>query len=194
VSTTVHDLRAVILVEGPSDRAAVTTLAARRGRNLDAEGVEVVAMGGATGIYRHLERFGPHGADVRVAGLCDAAETRDVRRGLQRAGFGSRLTDVDLAALGFFVCVDDLEDELIRALGVGDVEAVIEAEGELASLRILQRQPAQQGRAPEQQLHRFIGSKGGRKIRYGALLAAALDLDHVPAPLDAVLDAVLDEV
>ncbi len=102
--------------------------------------------------------------------------------------------DADLAAHGFFVCVDDLEDELIRALGVDGVETVIEAEGDLASLRILQRQPAQQRRTPEQQLHRFMGSKGGRKIRYGALLAAALDLEHVPAPLDAVLDAVLPRV
>jgi len=33
-------------------------------------------------------------------------------------------------------------------------------------------------------LHRFIGTRSGRKIRYGHLLAQAVDLDRIPAPLD----------
>jgi predicted ATP-dependent endonuclease of OLD family len=37
----------VVLVEGLSDRHAVEALARRRGRDLVAEGVEVVAPGGA---------------------------------------------------------------------------------------------------------------------------------------------------
>jgi hypothetical protein len=32
-----------------------------------------------------------------------------------------------------------------------------------------------------------MGSGGGRKIRYSALLVAALDLDRVPRPLDLLL-------
>ena len=39
---------AVVLVEGMSDQAAVQTLAERAGRDLRAEGVFVVPMGGAT--------------------------------------------------------------------------------------------------------------------------------------------------
>jgi len=42
--------RAVVLVEGASDQAAVIALAARRGRTLDSEGVEVVPIGGAKNI------------------------------------------------------------------------------------------------------------------------------------------------
>ena len=55
------------------------------------------------------------------------------------------------------------------------------------SLRILQRQPAQRGRTAEEQLHRFLGTRSGRKSIYARLLVEALDLDAVPAPLDAVL-------
>jgi hypothetical protein len=32
-----------------------------------------------------------------------------------------------------------------------------------------------------------MGTRSGRKIRYGRLLVEALDLDHVPRPLDGVL-------
>jgi hypothetical protein len=66
--------RAVVLVEGMSDQAAVETLAHRRGRDLVAKNVAVVAMGGATNLGHFLERFGPSGIDVKLAGLCDAAE------------------------------------------------------------------------------------------------------------------------
>jgi hypothetical protein len=40
--------RAVILVEGWSDKAALESLALRRGRDLAAEGIGVVPMGGIT--------------------------------------------------------------------------------------------------------------------------------------------------
>ena len=36
-----------------------------------------------------------------------------------------------MESLGFYVCVADLEDELIRSLGRESVEEVIEAHGEL---------------------------------------------------------------
>jgi hypothetical protein len=32
-----------------------------------------------------------------------------------------------------------------------------------------------------------MGTRGGRKIRYAPLLVGALDLAHVPRPLDGVL-------
>jgi OLD-like protein len=178
---------AVVLVEGTSDQRAVEALAARRARNLDAEGISVVPMGGAQAIGRFLDRFGPRGLDVRLAGLCDAAEERDFQRALERAGLGSHLTRADMERLGFYVCVADLESELIRSLGAAAVEQIIEAQGDLGSFRTLQKQPAWQGRTSQEQLRRFMGSGGSRKIRYARLLVDALDLTQVPRPLDRVL-------
>jgi hypothetical protein len=181
------EVRAVVLVEGRSDRAALEALAVRRARDLPAEGVVIVPVGGATTIGRFLAHFGPHGLDLALAGLCDVGEEGAYARALQRAGLGTDLDRADLARLGFHVCEADLEDELIRALGVAAVEEVIEAAGELRSFRTLQQQPGQRGRPVEAQLRRFMGSKGGRKVRYGRLLVDALDLAAVPPPLDAVL-------
>jgi hypothetical protein len=179
--------RAVVLVEGLSDRCAVQALAERRGRVLRAERVSVVPIGGAQAIGRFLNLFGPAGLDVRLAGICDAGEEGDFRRGLERAGLGERLTRRAMERLGFFVCSDDLEDELIRALGAAAVEAVVAAQGDLGSFRTLQRQPEWRGRATAEQLRRFMGSGSGRKIRYARLLVEALDLSQVPRPLDGVL-------
>ncbi len=178
---------AVVLVEGLSDKHALEALAQRRGRNLGAEGVAIVSMGGSKNIGRCLRRFGPQGSNLRLGGLCDAAEETDLQRGLEQAGLGSQLTRNQMEALGFFVCVADLEDELIRALGVKAVEAVIAAQGELVSFRTFQKQPAWQGRTAEEQLRRFLGTHGGRKIQSAPLLVRALDLSRVPAPLDGVL-------
>jgi hypothetical protein len=79
----------MVRVEGVSDRVALYALAERHGRDLAAEGVSI---GGAQAIGRFLDELGPRGRDVRLAGLCDAAEEADFRRGLDRAGFGSNLT------------------------------------------------------------------------------------------------------
>ncbi|GAA1010718.1 hypothetical protein Aple_029960 [Acrocarpospora pleiomorpha] len=180
--------RTVLLVEGMSDRSALEVLARRRGRDLAAEGVRVVAMGGATNIGHFLDRYGPAGLDIRLAGLYDVAEEHFIQRGLQRAGLGSGLSRPQLEALGFFVCSADLEDELIRALGPERVEQIVDAEGELRSFRTLQRQPAQRGRSLYDQLRRLMGGRSGGKLRYARLMAEAIDLDRVPRPLIAVLD------
>jgi hypothetical protein len=119
--------RAVVLVEGLSDRLALEVLARRRGRDLAADGVAVIAMHGATNLGRYLGRYGPGGLNVTLAGLCDAAEEDYFRRGLRRAGIGAGAPGAAMEALGFFVCNLDLEDELIRALGTGAVERIIEA-------------------------------------------------------------------
>ena len=181
------DPRAVVLVEGTSDQIALETLAERRGRDLDAEQVAIVPIGGAQAIGGFLERFGPQGLDVRLAGLCDAGEERDFRRGLERAGLGSDLTRAEMEALGFYVCDIDLEAELIRALGADAVEHIAEAQGDLGAFRTLQKQPAWRGRPREEQLRRWMGSGGRRKIRYARLLVEALDLTEVPRPLNLVL-------
>jgi hypothetical protein len=178
---------AVVLVEGISDQVAVETLARRRGRDLDSDGISVVPIGGAQAIGRFLSRFGPQGDGVKLAGLCDAGEEHDFKRGLERAGLGTDLTRADMESLGFYVCEADLEDELIRALGAGRVEEIVEAHGDLRPLRTLQKQPAWNGRPLEQQLRRFMGSGGRRKIRYARFLVEALEPEQVPRPLDRVL-------
>ncbi len=180
----------VVLVEGLSDQSALLTLAARSGRNLSEDGVFVVPMGGATNIGHFLALFGPGGFGVQLAGLCDEAEEDAFRRGLEGAGLGSGLTRGGLARLGFYVCVADLEDELIRILGAAAVEQLIEAEGEGGPFRTFCRQPAQRGRARTQQLRRFLGTRSGRKIRYGQVLAGALDPGRVPDPLSGALSHV----
>ena len=88
---------------------------------------------------------------------------------------------------GFYQCSADLEDELIRALGVAAVEAVIEAAGEARSLQLLAGMPAQRDWTREAVLRRFIGARSGRKARYAALLADALEPGQEPEPLAAVL-------
>jgi hypothetical protein len=178
----------VVLVEGISDQRAVEALAERRGRNLEAERVSVVPIGGAQAIGRYLEELGPRGLNIRLAGLCDAGEAADFRRGLERAGLGSNLTRADMEQLGFYVCVADLEDELVRSVGTAGVEQVIAAEGELGAFRTFQKQPAKRELTYEEQLWRFMWN---RKARYATLLVNALDLTRVPRPLDGVLSAAL---
>ncbi|MET8684458.1 TOPRIM nucleotidyl transferase/hydrolase domain-containing protein [Streptomyces sp. NPDC004732] len=174
-------LRTAVLLEGPSDLAAVDALAALRGRDLAAEGVCVVPMGGAMSVGRYAGLLGPPGLGLRLTGLCDVAEQGFYDRGLERAGAPRR---------DIHVCAADLEDELIRALGTARVEEIVRDEGDLRAWQTLQRQPAHQGRPRHQQLRRFLGTKKGRKIRYGRLLTEALAPGEVPAPLDGLFASV----
>jgi hypothetical protein len=177
-------LRSVVLVEGPSDGAAVRAFARRQGHDLNAEGVSIVTMGGYGNLGRFLERYGPSGLGVRLAGLYDAPEERHFRRGLARADFGSVHTRADLEALGFYPCDINLEDELTRALGPAGMEELFEAQGELSAFRTYQKQPAHREDRIEAQLRGFLWN---RKLEYGALIVNALDLDRIPRPLAGVL-------
>lgn len=183
--------RAVVLVEGISDQIAVETAAALQGRRLDDERVVVVPIGGAHAIARFLATLGPAGAGLRLAGLCDAREEVVVRRALVAAQVGSPRTRADMERLGFHVCVDDLEDELVGAVGTAGVERVFDSEGDLGSFRSLQSQPAWRGRGAQAQMRRFLGSGSRRKLRYARLLVeAATARAALPRPLEALLDGV----
>ncbi|MFL6153457.1 MAG: TOPRIM nucleotidyl transferase/hydrolase domain-containing protein [Ornithinibacter sp.] len=179
--------RCVVLVEGNSDRVALHTLAQCLGRDLDAEGVDVVAMGGITNTRAFATRYGPNGLDLVVAGLYDIGEQAVLRRGLVAAGFGDPLEPHALERLGFYACSGDLEDELLRALGTEAVEAVIAAAGEAQSLRLLANMPAQRGWPRRAVLRRFLGSRSGRKARYADLFVRALAPGQLPEPLAALL-------
>jgi hypothetical protein len=187
----VDNAQTVVLVEGLSDQIALETAALGRGRDLKADRVVIVPIGGAHAIGRFLTRFGPVGARMRLAGLCDQREEEIFRRGLVATQAGSPRTRTEMEQLGFYVCVDDLEDELIGAVGAAGVEALFDSQGDLGSLRSLQRQPAWRDQQPEAQLRRFLGSGARRKLRYARLLVeAAVDRDALPRPLDALLTAV----
>jgi hypothetical protein len=173
----------LVLVEGISDQIAVETAAAARGRDLDADGVVVVPIGGTHAIGRFVGSPGfAGGRPARLAGLCDLREEGLFRRGLAAAPTGP---------LGVFVCVDDLEDELIRAVGTAGVEALFDSQGDLGSLRSMQRQPAWRDQPVQAQLRRFLGAGARRKLRYASLLVeAAVARDALPGPLDGLLAAV----
>jgi hypothetical protein len=165
--------RAVVLVEGVSDQIAVETLAARHGRDLAAEGVVVLPVGGAHGVRRHVQQL----PDLRILALCDVGEAHVVRRALAEADRG----DV-------FVCDKDLEDELIRAAGTDRVKEVFAAHGDLTAFHTIQRQPAWRGRDEAAQMRRFLAAGARRKLRYARLLT--LNLDQIPPTLTALLAAI----
>lgn len=175
---------AVVLVEGVSDKVVLETLAWRRGRDLAAEGVSVLAVGGAQAIGGFLNDYGPRGSNLVRAGLCDAGEERHLRRALERAGFGLELGRAEMERLGFYVCERDLEDELVRCLGAAVVEETLAEHGKLGSFRTYQKQPTHRARTTEEQLRGFLTNW---KIRLAAPLVEALDLSRVPRPLDRVL-------
>lgn len=172
-------LSAVVLVEGTSDQVALETLAERRSVSLVEERIEIVPIGGAQAIGRFVAHYGSEG--VALAGLYDAGEEQEFRRAVGE----------DLEAHGFFACDPDLEAELIRALGTDAVEAIAGANGDLDSFRTLQKQPEWRGRPVDEQLRRFMGSGGSRKIRYARLLVEALEPDAAPRPLRLVLERAL---
>ncbi|GAA4352792.1 hypothetical protein GCM10023087_21400 [Microbacterium rhizosphaerae] len=156
---------AVIIVEGESDRVTLEVLSARMGIALPT----IVAAGGASGVRRAVSDL----SDASIVGLVDVDERAQFERVIERV----------------FVCDPDLEGELVRALGIDGVVSVIAAEGELESFRRLQNQPAQRGRPVEAQLARFFGGRSGNKYRYARLLAAAVPLERIPAPLEGIIRA-----
>jgi hypothetical protein len=177
---------ALVLVEGISDQIALETAAAGRGRDLEGERVVIIPIGGAHAIRRFLTQLGPLDTPVRLAALCDAREEKIFRRGL-----GAPQARTQIEHLGLYVCVDDLEDELIRAVGATSVEVLFDSQGDLGSFRSLQNQPAWRGRELDAQMRRFLGSGARRKLRYARLLVeTALDRDTLPQPLDELLTAI----
>jgi hypothetical protein len=161
-------MRRVVLVEGITDRIALEAVAERLG--VDLAGVEIVPIGGAQAVRRASAQY----QGERVVGLCDAGEERWFRRVLGDA---------------MQVCVRDLEDELIRALGAERVQEVVGAHGELETFRSFQNQLFWRGRPVEMQLRRWL-QNGGRQHRYPPLLVEAMEPAEIPPPLAGVLAAV----
>jgi len=161
------------------------------GHDLSAAGVDVVPIGGAMAIKHALAAYGPGGEGLRVSGLVDVGEVRHTCRAL----FGGHDSEPYMGALaraGFFVCDRDLEDELIRALGVSGAQNVLAEQGDLDRFRTFQRQPAHRGEDPHDQLRRFLGTAAGRKIAYAAHLVKALPPGQLPLPLRSAIEHAMD--
>jgi hypothetical protein len=157
---------AVVLVEGITDRIALEAVARRLA--LDLSDVEIVPIGGAQAIRRAAAQY----QGERLVGLCDAGEERWFRRVLGDATF---------------VSVEDLEEELIRALGPARVQEVVAEHGELETFRNFQNQLFWRGRPAEGQLRRWL-QNGGRQHRYPPLLIEAMETEEIPRALVGVLD------
>lgn len=178
-------MQGVILVEGSSDRIAIETVAMRLDIDLAGDGIQVVEMGGASSIGAFLSRFG---RDIRLAGLYDANEAPVIARNLTRAGLGSPATPDELEAFGFFMCINDLEDELIRAVGVEAIEEIVRAAGDARPFTTFRHQPEWRNQPLQAQFHRFLGSGARRKIRYADYLVESAELTRLPRPLVSVLE------
>ena len=169
-----------------SATSVLEVLAERRGRDLEAQGISVVAMGGSKNVTRFLKMFGPQGLDVRLAGLCDAAEEGDFRRGLEgrprirphaRRSGTARLLRVRRRSRGR---ADPFTRR--RCRGTSRHRA-----GDLVSFRTFQRQPEWRGRSVEEQLRassaRTAAGRSGRPPPSSRHWIST----RVPRPLDQVL-------
>lgn len=166
--------RTVVLVEGVSDQIAVEALAERLGRDLEADGVVVVPIGGAQAARKYAARFAEPG--IVLVGLCD---------------FNEREFFVDaLPADGVFVCDPDLEAELSTGLASTEIEAAMAEEGELGSFRTFQKQREWRDQPYADQLRRWLSAGYRRKSRYARRFVLTTPIDRLPAPLLSLLDRI----
>ncbi|WP_265446868.1 hypothetical protein [Flexivirga meconopsidis] len=178
----------VVLLEGRSDVVALASFARRRGAG-ELDGAELVDLGGVTNVRSHLDRLSIQPTPSRAAGLCDRGEVDVVVRALRRFHPDVQVVG-DLPGHGFFVCDRDLEDELIRALGIPGCMSLLDRLGLGARFATFCRQPAWQSQPITDQLHRFVGTTSGRKELFAGEAACAIPLDRVPAPIAGLLDYV----
>ena len=179
---TTTTVRTLVLVEGNSDAGAVRALADLLGCDLNSNHIQIWSADGVTNFSHLLVDFVHKHPGAEFCGMYDVADERHVRRALTHAAIPVAAHE-SLESVGFFACVADLEDELIRALGVAGVERVLEAQGELISFRRFQAMPQHRSTPEHRQLHRFLGTRATRKIRSAQRLVEALGLAGLPRPL-----------
>ena len=179
---TTTTIRTLVLVEGDSDAAAVRAIADLLGCDLDSHHIRVLSADGVSNFSQLLVEFVRKHPGAGVCGMYHIADERHVRRALTQAAIPVAAHE-SLESAGFFACVADLEDELIRALGAEGVERVLEAQGELVSFRRFQAMPQHRGTPVHHQLRRFLGTRATRKIRSAQRLVEALGLARLPRPL-----------
>jgi hypothetical protein len=187
-TTTIHTL---VLVEGDSDAAAVRALAGLIGCDLELSHIQIRSTNGVTNFPRVLAEFVRAHRNAQFCGMYDAADEQHVRRALVSAAV-PLAADESLESFGFFACVSDLEEELIRALGPEAVEHMLETQAELTSFRRFQAMPQHCRTLVHQQLRRFLGTRATRKIRSAPRLVEALNVAELPRPLAHLAAKLLD--
>ncbi len=183
-------VRTIVLVEGVTDELALTLAARRSGRDLEAEGVSVIPINGAHAISRFLRQLAAEDPGAKLAGLYDEGEEEVIRAALERAGYGPNLDRSQLEGVGFFACIVDLEDELIRAVSETNLSRLIELEGDAQPWHTFRHQHAWHGRPVHQQFRRFIRSVSERNSRYIRAIVETIDPSRLPRPLRLLLDYV----
>ena len=141
-------------------------------------------------MFRHLRKLAVEEPEARIAGLYDEGEEDVVRRALERARprNGPIRDRAQLERLGFFACVVDLEDELIRAAGEDLLLRLIALQGDAQPWQTFTKQQAWEGRPMDRQFRRFIRSISDRNSRYIRAMVEAIDPSRLPRPLRMVLD------
>jgi len=183
-------VRTIVLVEGVTDELALTLAARRAGRDLQGEGVSIVPINGAHAISRFLRQLAAEDPGAKLAGLYDEGEEEVIRVALERAGHGPDLDRSRLETVGFFACIADLEDELIRAVGETNLSRLVELEGDAQPWRTFRSQHAWHGRPVDQQFRRFIRSVSVRNSRYIRAMIETIEPSGLPRPLRLLLDYV----
>jgi len=178
--------RRVAFVEGVTDYQAVRVIAATLGRNLDAEGIAVVALDGAASLTTFLQIMGPQGLKLAVGGICDADYEVDWCNYLTAAGLPASNRH-GLNALGFYVSDLDLEDELIAALGTTAAQVVFANDGATQRFQHYTGQAAHQGKSLHEQIRGFVQTK---KAYWTPRLAAAVTEASVPPSIKDLLEHV----
>ena len=165
--------KAVLLVEGPSDRIICEAVAELLDIDLNRRGVCVFEMDGCGLFARVYELFGPSGFGLPVFGLLDEdARTR-----------WAGVIGSTPAQLGndpnFAVCAPDLEDVYVRALGAARVVELLLASPNFNETSV---RAAHQGALPatltEDQLIAYCGHEK-RKVR--ASLAISMGMTRAEA-------------
>ena len=185
------DIPTLVLVEGESDAAAVRALLDRLGLDAISQHLQVSPAAGVTNFSKVLAAFARAHPGARLCGIYDSADEWHVRHALTAAAVPLPAEESPESA-GFFACVADLEDELIRALGPEVVEQVLEGHAELPSFRRFQAMPEHRQSHIHRQLHRFLGTPATRKIRCAKLLVERLDLAKLPFPFAGLASRLIE--
>lgn len=114
--------RAVILVEGVSDRILVHAVARALGRPLDQAGISLIAVHGATAFKPVHRLLGARGFNLTIFTLVDAEESP-----IAASAIGC--DESELADHRVSVCHADLEEECVTALGIERHVALLDASG-----------------------------------------------------------------
>jgi len=181
--------RTVILVEGVSDKLALEAAAELSGVSLDGKGVSIVSVDGGNTLRMYLRLFGGEGFGLDLVGMCDEDKEGVWQRDLSDAGYGDVPDRAAMEHLHFYVACQDLEDELVRALGDQETEECIREQGDSTKLSKFSGQPKQAGKSRHDQLRAFLQVRD-RKARYAPLLVDRLTEAALPDVLRKVLSNV----